>query len=347
MNGGGFFFLLKRFTATEKWDKEWWRDLPPKHKCLWLFLCDRCDAAGVWEQNFGLASFLIGATVKLDDLSAFGDRIEILESGAVLLTRFIAFQYGTLSASCKPHMKVLDALNKHGLDYTPEQSLVVRSRKSCVKSGRKDFVKARDGKCVYCGAVDSLVVDHVHPRRLGGGDEVENLAAACESCNCLKSDRPLSEFLKSHPEKDRIIGYLGTLTEKGTKKGYQERVQEEEEDKDNTKTGEESAERRGGKARGTKEELAAFCAERGLPASDGEIQFDAWEGAGWKNGGKPIVDWKATVRSWQAQGWMPSQKSAQRALQTNGKSSAHARTADDRDFDRTGIKPAHIPTKLL
>lgn len=37
-------------------------------------------------------------------------------------------------------------------------------------------------------------------------------------------------------------------------------------------------------------------------------------------------------------------------VRTNGhpnKNSAHARTADDRDADRTGFKPAHIPTKLL
>lgn len=72
------------------------------------------------------------------------------------------------------------------------------------------------------------------------------------------------------------------------------------------------------KSKGTIEELKAFCVEIGLPASDGEILWDKWTGSGWKNGSAPIKDWQATIRSWQRQGYLPSQKSGG----TNG----HART---------------------
>lgn len=62
------------------------------------------------------------------------------------------------------------------------------------------------------------------------------------------------------------------------------------------------------KARGTLTQLKKFAAELGLPESDGEACFHKWEGNGWKNNGKAIVSWEATMRSWQAHGFMPSQK---------------------------------------
>jgi hypothetical protein len=62
------------------------------------------------------------------------------------------------------------------------------------------------------------------------------------------------------------------------------------------------------KAKCTSEESVAYCLEKGLIESDGEWFFDKCEGNGWKNGGDPIEDWKATIRAWQKAGYMPSQK---------------------------------------
>jgi hypothetical protein len=58
----------------------------------------------------------------------------------------------------------------------------------------------------------------------------------------------------------------------------------------------------------TLDEAKAFAVECGLPASDGESCFHKWEGNGWMNGTNRVKDWKATIRSWQAAGYMPSQK---------------------------------------
>jgi hypothetical protein len=63
-----------------------------------------------------------------------------------------------------------------------------------------------------------------------------------------------------------------------------------------------------GNSRGTIEEVCAFAVELGLPPSDGEACFYKWEGNGWKNGSSPIRDWRATIRSWKAAGYLPSQK---------------------------------------
>lgn len=49
---------------------------------------------------------------------------------------------------------------------------------------------ARDGgACVYCGSIENLCIDHVVPVIQGGGDEIENLAIACKSCNSGKAGR--------------------------------------------------------------------------------------------------------------------------------------------------------------
>jgi hypothetical protein len=58
----------------------------------------------------------------------------------------------------------------------------------------------------------------------------------------------------------------------------------------------------------TIEEVIEFAQSLGLPASDGEATFYKWEGNGWKNGSNPVKDWRATLRSWKAGGFLPSQK---------------------------------------
>lgn len=109
------FVFVKRFTASEKWAKEWFQNLPCRLKCFWMYLCDNVDAAGVWEPNFRMASFVIGEEIKPDDLSFFGDRIAKMENGKWLIVDFIEFQYGQLSEACKAHSPVYRAIAKHRL----------------------------------------------------------------------------------------------------------------------------------------------------------------------------------------------------------------------------------------
>lgn len=62
-------------------------------------------------------------------------------------------------------------------------------------------VFARDGmKCVYCGATDSLTLDHLLPRSLGGMTEWSNLVTACADDNKKKSNRTLEELGWQYPD---------------------------------------------------------------------------------------------------------------------------------------------------
>jgi hypothetical protein len=53
---------MARFTAPEKWNDEWFSNLKPMEKLVFLYLVDRCDNAGFFEINKRIDAFLIGIT---------------------------------------------------------------------------------------------------------------------------------------------------------------------------------------------------------------------------------------------------------------------------------------------
>lgn len=75
------------------------------------------------------------------------------------------------------------------------------------------------------------------------------------------------------------------------------------------KNGEGMQGERSKKATATPDEIADFFAAEGLKRADAEWFYEKCVGNGWTNAGKPIRDWKATVRSWRAARYLPSQKS--------------------------------------
>ncbi len=63
---------------------------------------------------------------------------------------------------------------------------------------RDHFVKLEkiyDNKCIYCGALNNLTIDHVLALSRGGTNEFNNLVIACLSCNSSKRDKMLLNFL--------------------------------------------------------------------------------------------------------------------------------------------------------
>jgi DNA-binding transcriptional MocR family regulator len=89
------------------------------------------------------------------------------------------------------------------------------------------------------------------------------------------------------------------------------RIKEREEEKELFSTLEtDGAERqtKTAKAKGTIDQLRAYANEIGLPESDGESRFYGWESNGWMTGKNRIKDWKAAMRTWKANRWLPSQQ---------------------------------------
>lgn len=107
---------MKRFTATEKWNKPWFRKLPPKLKCFVQYFFDNCDCAGVWNTDFDLASYIIGEQItESEAIATLGDRIHVLPDGKWWMKGFVTFQAGELNPRCRPHQAILATLKRHGL----------------------------------------------------------------------------------------------------------------------------------------------------------------------------------------------------------------------------------------
>lgn len=107
--------MAKRLTDTGKWDKAWFMALPPRIKCLWQYINDKCDQAGVWEMNFSLASIYINEKVTEEDLHHFGDRVEKFRPGKLWIVDHVDFQCGTLRQTCPAHKPVYKLLTKYSL----------------------------------------------------------------------------------------------------------------------------------------------------------------------------------------------------------------------------------------
>lgn len=57
------------FTVSVKWNDEWFSNLKPLEKLVFLYLTDRCDNAGFFEINKRIDAFLIG--ISEDDFIAY------------------------------------------------------------------------------------------------------------------------------------------------------------------------------------------------------------------------------------------------------------------------------------
>lgn len=110
--------MAKRFTDTEKWKKPFIRGLQAPYKLLWLYICDDCDHAGIWQVDMDVAQIRVGE--KLDEKSAkkfFGEKIIPFDNGSKwFIPSFLEFQYPTgLNPDNKAHGGIIKILEKYNL----------------------------------------------------------------------------------------------------------------------------------------------------------------------------------------------------------------------------------------
>lgn len=108
--------MAKRFTDTDKWKRQSFRELPHKAKLAFLYLCDQCDYCGIWPSDFPQMSFHLGFPVKESDLVEwFGDKIVKFDSDKFFLATFFEFQYGDAKDGFRAKTSAINRLQKLGL----------------------------------------------------------------------------------------------------------------------------------------------------------------------------------------------------------------------------------------
>jgi len=139
--------MAKRMTDTDKWNKRWFRKLPPHYKCFWNYICDRCNHAGVWEKDFELAEMYIGKVISEEKaLNLFKKHIIEVDDERWYLSDFIEFQYkckpSELNPDNKAHRSVINIIKKH----QKLKSLLSPLLGAQDKNKNKDKERKRDSK---------------------------------------------------------------------------------------------------------------------------------------------------------------------------------------------------------
>ena len=100
-------------TDTDKWKKGFIKGLESRYKLLWVYICDDCDHAGVWEVELDIAALRLGVDRfdEAETLKAFEGKIQVLDRGTKwFIPSFIEFQYGELKEGHRVHNSVIRRL---------------------------------------------------------------------------------------------------------------------------------------------------------------------------------------------------------------------------------------------
>lgn len=125
--------MAKRFTDTEKWKKPFIRGLQGAYKLLWLYICDDCDHAGIWQVDIDVAQIRIGEKIDIKEaIKSFDEKIIILDKGNKwFIPSFLDFQYPSgLNPDNRAHNSVIILLEKYNLRISKNKPLISPSEGS-------------------------------------------------------------------------------------------------------------------------------------------------------------------------------------------------------------------------
>jgi hypothetical protein len=207
--------MAKRFTDSEKWKHQSFRDKCPKCKLFWIYLLDNCDYAGIWQVDFNLASFCIGESLNVEFIKqSLKDDVVVLDDGKRwFIPSFIRFQYGRqLSKKQQVHQRVIkeildreleECLAKVEVEIVDDIQSATALRARISNKYRISIYTRDEFTCQYCSKQfkqDELTIDHIVPAIKGGQNNEENLVTACRLCNGKKSILDVEEFLSRNAD---------------------------------------------------------------------------------------------------------------------------------------------------
>jgi len=185
----------KRFTATEKWDDPWFCGLTERERLFWMYLCDKCDHAGIWQVNWMIAEVYFPGIRDTLDLERFGSRIVVLNPQKWFIVKFVKYQYGELNKDNRAHASVIAILQKEGA-YKDLISpcLGAKGKVSKDKDKVKD-VRKGSGETIPPGAFE--MIWESYPRKEGKQDAERHFKAQVKTVrDWLDIQNSLDNFKK-------------------------------------------------------------------------------------------------------------------------------------------------------
>lgn len=194
--------MSKRFTGTEKWSHGWFRKLLPKLKCVWFYLLDKCDHAGVWIADFEAVSFHVGEEITEADFAVFGDKLKKFDGDKYFIPTFIEFQYGELNPENRVHKSVISILEKQGLYKPPISSL--KGAKDKDKDMVKDKVKGIKAE------IEKIYLE-LYPLKEGKQKGIETLSKSVKTPEDLELLKSAIEKYKRSIKDPKYIKHFSTF----------------------------------------------------------------------------------------------------------------------------------------
>lgn len=66
----------------------------------------------------------------------------------------------------------------------------IKYKRMPISKKLKSYIFDRDKKCLSCGSLSDLTIDHIIPVSVGGDNSHCNLQCLCRKCNSIKSNYP-------------------------------------------------------------------------------------------------------------------------------------------------------------
>jgi hypothetical protein len=209
--------VAKRFTDTGKWAKSSFSKLSLKLKLVWVYLCDNCDHAGIWDPNLELMSFQIGTKITEADIEALGDRVE-RRGDKLYLPSFVAFQYGNLNPENRVHKSILEKVQKLSPAITPRKVSLSPLQGAMDMDMDMELDMELEEEKTLTASEKEKAIDEIYkhyPRKLGKDGGYKKLRtqlktkAEVDQCNAA-----LTNFLAHHKAKGtqaEFIPYFSTF----------------------------------------------------------------------------------------------------------------------------------------
>ena len=109
--------MAYRFTDTDKWSDNWFIDLTPSEKLLFIYLCDNCDIGGFFEVSLKKLSFDLGINQRglQGALKGLARGFVWSDDHSVLFLRnFLKHQKNTpLTPANKAHLGIIRRFQKY------------------------------------------------------------------------------------------------------------------------------------------------------------------------------------------------------------------------------------------
>ena len=187
----------QRIIKDEIWDDEWFYDLDPVEKLVWIFLLTnaRCNIAGVYKLNYKWAARMIG--LDLDIFQKIINRF-VRDERLFLLEDWVVIKNFTKHQAKNPSViagikRTIDELPDDLKEYMSGLVDIDDIKFISVGTHKKKRVIERDGgACVRCQSEHLLEVDHIIPVCEGGDNNEENLQTLCRRCHREKTKVDMS-----------------------------------------------------------------------------------------------------------------------------------------------------------